>query len=125
MSFIFIEDRDWESGHGWRDVKHQFFLDNVDGNVYVRSIADEEHEEDCVPHGPRHYPELSFAWISPKEYYDQHKHLEDNIRTHHILDVHPTFKGVDDMESHFEFQMNPIEMRKHLLALGFIEYPRW
>ena len=121
MKFIFVEDRDWETGHGWRDGKHQFFLDHPDGSVYVRAIADEEDEEDCVPYGPRHYPQYSYAWICPEEYYLKHKHIQDNIRTTDVKEHYPEFAGVDNMESHFEFRMNPGQMRRHLLSLGFTE----
>jgi hypothetical protein len=36
----------------------------------------------------------------------------------------PNFKGSSDMESHFEFNMTPEEMRKYLISLG-IEERRW
>lgn len=122
--FIFIEDRNTETGHGWRYHPHEFAHDwrGEDGDLDVFILC--EQDDETWKEKGRH-PSCSYAWICSKEYYDKHKHLEDNIRTHHVADFHPTFKGVDDMESHFEFEMNPIEMRKHLLSLGFVEYPQW
>lgn len=109
--FVWIEDRDWETGHGWRDQAYEIKLDSPDGDMVVLVDGDNTHK----------HPEYSYAWITPQEYWDKHGCLQDNIRTHHIKDLYSSFRGTDDMESHFEFRLSPKEMREHLNRLGFTE----
>ena len=123
MEFVFIEDRDWETGHGWRDAETKYFTHSKDGPVMVQAFWPEPDTDDGR-YGPEQFAEFSYAWICPKEYYDRHNHMQDNIRTDHIRAHHPTFAGSDDMESHFAFKMTPDEMKKHLIKLGFIEVVR-
>lgn len=130
IEFIWKEDRDPETGHGWRDREHQILIDPhnpKDGGFVTRiavySTAEDGtavREEDEWDSGRP--PECSYAWICPKEYWDKHHHIEDNIRSSHLRAHWPGFKGSDDMGSHFEFRMTPNEMRKYLTSLGFIEF---
>lgn len=124
MEFIFIEDRDWETGHGWRDAASHRFEISSDGDVYVVPFFSEPDDPEDGRYGNRSSVSYSYAWICSKAYYDKHNHLEDNIRTSDIREHIPGFNGVDDMESHFEFRMNPKEMRDYLLRLGFVEVRR-
>lgn len=123
MDFVFIEDRDAETGHGWRDLPHRFILspfgEGPDRNV-VFQILDEDG--DCRKYDIRYL--CSYAWIFHKDYWEQHHHVEDNIRTYHITAHIPSFCGACTMESHFEFKMNPIEMREYLLKIGMTEVKR-
>lgn len=116
--FIFIEDTDIESGHGWRFIKHRLELDEG-GYIKAYPLLDNEGEE--IDWYSAKNAEYSFCWICDFDYYQKHGHLEDNVRTKSIRDHLPTFAGVSDMESHFEFRMTPKEMKQHLLSLGMKE----
>lgn len=114
--WIFIEDRDFETGHGWRDI----------AECKLRKFYDALHEEertDVFEGNTRLYlyPYYSYAWICRAEFFDDYGYLEDNVRTDNVLTDLPLFKGCDNMESHFEFRMTPEEMRAHLLSLGMSE----
>jgi hypothetical protein len=122
MEFVFIEDRDVETGHGWRDYPHQLMLDphfdGPDSDIIAKILGDDGWSSRT------NYASYSYAWISPKAYYDKHHCLQDNIRTSDVRNVIPKFKGVSDMESHFEFRMNPKDMRDHLIGIGMTQYFR-
>ncbi len=114
--WIFIEDRDFETGHGWRD----------NSACELRTVYDKLFKRDCVDvfeYGNRLYlyPEYSYAWICRAEYFDTRGYMEDDVRTGDVLIDHILFQGSDDMECHFSFKMTPEEMREHLLGLGFEE----
>lgn len=103
--WIYIEDRDLETGHGWRDLpKEQVEVKEdrviVDGVDIYKSAS------------------CSYAWICPGGFFDKNGYLKDNVRAPHLLRVFPEFNGGDDMESHFEFDMTPEEMIAHLEGLG-------
>lgn len=56
----------------------------------------------------------SFAWICEKEFYNKRRCIDDRFRDTEI----PDFKGWNDMEGHFEFDMNREEMISYLEGLG-------
>ncbi len=125
MKFIFIEDRDVETGHGWRDIPHKLSTEGKDGRVLVTlSICEEDGGGFEDRPELSIFPENSYAWICSKKYYEKHRCLQDNIRTEDIKWWHENFKGIDNMESHFEFNMTPEEMRKHLIGVGMEEVKR-
>lgn len=115
--FVYSEDRDQETGHGWRDVPHVISLDQgVDGDMYA-VILDEEGELPRFQH--KHPAGCSYAWITTRKSFDETGYeAADELRTHDVKDVLPHFMGCDDMEGHFEFAMNPERMRGHLEMLG-------
>lgn len=116
MSFIFFEDRDIETGHGWRDLPKEE-LRKYD--IIFPFGNDEKFALQHRENFDRIFPFNSYFWITPRDYFEEHGHIHDNIRTSDIIDSEPSFKGVDDMESHFEFKMmNPREARKHLEFIG-------
>lgn len=118
--FIFLEDRNSETGHGWRDEPHRLFVLNPpDGPILVGPPDGGD-----TWGGGYKFAGCSYAWICPADFYDEHGHIQDDVRTYHITSVHPEFEGVDDMESHFEFNMSPEEMREYLLDLGMREIKR-
>lgn len=123
--FVWFEDKSLDTGHGWRYCKHKLELQSPDGSItvsvmqYGTNESGEEIEDDWVP--TQSYPECSYAYICPKSYWDEHKHMMDNIRVSHVQKSHPEFKAACDMESHFEFKMTPSEMRHYLTGLGLIE----
>lgn len=102
--FSFELDDDEETGHGWRYIPHEIegeyaFILNEDGTRYKYA---------------RHFAEYSYAWIFPVN-------SRKDLRTNDILKFHPDFKGVDNMESHFEFKGTPEQLRAHLVSLGMTE----
>jgi len=113
--FIYIEDRDLETGHGWRDkpmdeLQFKFTLGDIDGDLKVG-----------IDRWVQSFAMCSYFWISSKEYYEENWHIEDNLRTSDLKEAHPKFRGHDTMESHFEFHgMNPTEARAHLESLGIM-----
>jgi hypothetical protein len=110
--WIFIEDRDFDTGHGWRDdVFVTLNVDGNDGDVCIYAEGEKLAKS----------PFYSYAWICRAEHFDQEGYLEDNIRRRHVLSAFPGFPGEDDMGSHFEFQMSPQRMREVLLRLGLKE----
>ena len=111
-TFVYIEDRDLETGHGWRD--HKFEID--DYPRFPRAwILDDDGERT----GDWNYAECSYAWITTLESWQKSGFpAEDCLRTYDIRDAIREFDGCDDMEGHFEFKMNPEEMHRHLQQLG-------
>lgn len=126
--FIWREDRDVETGHGWRDEEHKIIVDPdnpKDGCLVTRIAVYSTAEDGAIARVEDVWdsgrpPECSYAWICPKDFWDKHRHM-DNLRAMHLRLLWPEFRGSDDMESHFEFQMTPKEMRQYLTNLGFIE----
>lgn len=112
--FIYFEDRNVETGHGWRDVPHLLEADED-------QILAFELDEDGEPRRyTRHYARCSYAWITTCESYERTNcPAVDELRTSDIRDIIPTFKGADDMEGHFEFHMSPNRMHAYLQSLGF------
>jgi hypothetical protein len=115
--FVYSEDRDQETGHGWRDVPHVIRLGRgPDGDMHA-IVLDEEGELPRFQH--HHYAGCSYAWITTRKSFDETGfEAADELRTCDVKDVLPGFAGCDDMEGHFEFAMNPERMRGHLEMLG-------
>lgn len=105
--FVYEEDRDWETGHGWRYHSHTVGPDHG---------LDHEGNERML---------CSYAWIGRKESWEATNYVAaDELRTRDLEEVFPDFHGSDDMEGHFEFpDMNPEEMCSYLNDLGFIQLP--
>lgn len=119
MTFIYFEDRDFETGHGWRDMDPEKFRpffwsdSDRDGDIELR------HKDN--KYGGI-YATCSYFWIATKDYFEERGYINDNIRTGVVKEIHHGFLGIDNMSSHFEFQrMNPMEVRTHLEGLGIMD----
>jgi hypothetical protein len=107
--FVYTEDRDLETGHGWRDQPHELRL--LDSETGVEILIDGRVINLS--------PEYSYAWITTEEAYRRTgAAAADELRLRSILKEYPQFAGCDDMEGHFAFRMTPMEMRVHLMTLG-------
>ena len=63
----------------------------------------------------------SYFWITRLDVYRKTGCMAaDELRRDDILCTYPTFRGVDDMEGHFEFDMTPANAIKHMEALGIV-----
>lgn len=64
--------------------------------------------------------ECSYAWMNFRRAWevDNNHTADDRMRTCDVTSIHPGFKGNDDMEGHFEFQMTIAEMKTHFASLG-------
>jgi len=122
--FVWFEDKSVETGHGWRYCKHKLELHSPDAGIKVSVMGlgtDENGNEYEEWVDTQSFVECSYAWIFPKSYWDEHKHVMDNIRLPHVQKSHPGFKAGCDMESHFEFNQTPRAMRAYLTDCGLIE----
>lgn len=120
--FVFIEDRDPETGHGWRDSPHVVRVeDPPDGPLIVRMLT-----EDGEPDGYQScLGECSYAWITTRESWAAtNLAAADELRRGDVEAFHPGFEGSDDMEGHFEFNMTPRDMRSYLESLGMEQVGR-
>lgn len=108
MTFIYFEDRNVETGHGWRDLDPK----RLEIVLWPNKDDDIKLQLKEAPYGFI-YATCSYFWIVRKD--DQEGFY---LRTGDIKEVHPGFLGNDDMESHFEFSgMTPPEVIRHLEAL--------
>ena len=102
------EDRDFETGHGWRDIPFdelKFMMNTKDSSLKIES------------YGCDVYIEYSYFYIVRKSFYLEH-HYYDELRTDDLTDCHPDFLGVDNMGFHIEFKMTPKEVKSYLENLG-------
>jgi len=132
-NYIFIEDRDSETGHGWRDdialpwarlvVNKCSNLKNGHICFSMEYMQDEEWYESS---GVQIYPNLSYAWICEEDFFYKNKCIDDTFRQVHLISKDEKFLGINNMEGHFEFDMTPKEMREYLISLGIKErkFPR-
>jgi hypothetical protein len=120
--FIYFEDRDLHTGHGWRDLSFDelhFFFDDDDADrpLMVCHEDDAEHVESFST--PAYFSQCSYFWITRRTSYEKTKLVAaDELRSNDIQLRHPRFKGCDDMEGHFEFSMAPSEVKRHLEMIG-------
>lgn len=124
--YIFIEDRDLETGHGWRD-----FILNESGRLAISKYSSiknghirfhlefKEGDDWHLALSHEIYPNISYAWICEEDYFVKNKCIDDTFREVEL--VNSTFKGINTMEGHFEFDLTPGEMRDYLISLGFKE----
>lgn len=114
--FVYTEDRDIETGHGWRDRAGVWW-----GKNSFLPIFEKENQAVVSPVFNAYWrsPKSSYAWITKRESWERSGcEAADELRASDIQKVHPKFKGGDDMEGHFEFRMSPKKMRKYLEGLG-------
>lgn len=111
--YMFFEDPNLETGHGWRYTKHRLFLDKPDGDI-MAIATNEDGEDERVQ-----FACYSYFWITEEESFKKTKCMAaDELRSTSIKKEIPEFKGVNDMEGHFEFNGTPIEIIKYLKKLG-------
>lgn len=86
-----------------REVKHIFFLDTES----PQSIENDG---------------FSYYWITSLKTYNKYKVVAyDELTAERLYKHYPTFKGIDDMEGHFEFDLNSQDAREYLLSLGMVD----
>jgi len=116
VKFVYTEDRDVDTGHGWRDVPHRLYATK---NGRIRCVLlDKETGEELFTN-PLMSVTSSYAWITAADSFERTRcAAADELRTSDLNRYFTGFAGEDDMEGHFEFQMCPLEMREYLESLG-------
>jgi len=65
-------------------------------------------------------PDCCYFWITSVKTYNKYKlYAYDQLTAEKLYKTYPLFRGIDDMEGHFEFLSNNVEkVREYLIELG-------
>lgn len=118
IKYSYIEDRNFETGHGWRDhLDTVTFVEQNQTGIFRYSNKDDL----LVIVGTHQYKYVttSYFYIIEKDIYERDGLVSTDLRAAKIKSDYPDFQGHDDMENHFEFHnMTPNQVKSHLENMG-------